>query len=97
MLALKDGKNVVVLAGTGYGKTIAMIFLILLTLGKIVVIVPLLKLLQTSQVRPFVNAHRLRCGTMCFQVDELCEYGLRAVAINKDIPNDDKLWEVDTI
>jgi hypothetical protein len=31
------------------------------------------------------------------QVDELREYGLRAVAINEDTPNDDSLWKVSTI
>jgi ATP-dependent DNA helicase RecQ len=64
LLALKDGKDVVVRAGTGYGKTIAMILPILLTPGKIAVIVSPLKLLQTSQVCPFADAHGLRRGTM---------------------------------
>jgi Rad3-related DNA helicase len=50
LLALKKGKDVVVQAGTGYGKTPAMILPILLTPGKIVIIISPLKLLQVLQV-----------------------------------------------
>ena len=51
LLALKKGKDVVIRAGTGYGKTLAMILPILLTPGKVPIIISPLKLLQVSQVR----------------------------------------------
>ena len=57
LLALKDGKDVVVCAGTGYGKTIAMILPILLTPRKIGIIISPLKLLQVSQVRHFCQCY----------------------------------------
>jgi superfamily II DNA/RNA helicase len=50
LLALKDGKDIVVRTGTGYGKTVAMILPILLAPGKFAIIISPLKLLQESQV-----------------------------------------------
>ena len=50
LLALKKGKDIVVRAGTGYGKTLAMILPMLLTPGKIGIVISPLKLLQASQV-----------------------------------------------
>jgi superfamily II DNA helicase RecQ len=50
LLALKDGKDIVVCVGTGYKKIIDMILPILLNPGKFSIIISPLKLLQEPQV-----------------------------------------------
>ena len=50
LLGLKDGKDVVIYAGKGYEKSLAMILPMLLTPGKIKIVISPLKLLQVSQV-----------------------------------------------
>jgi ATP-dependent DNA helicase RecQ len=50
ILVLKKGKDIIVCTGTGYEKTLAMILPMLLTPGKIGVVISPLKLLQVLQV-----------------------------------------------
>ena len=49
-LALRDGRDVVLRAGTGYGKTITMVLPIILSRGQVAITISPLKLLQETQV-----------------------------------------------
>lgn len=49
-LALRDGRDVVLHAGTGYGKTITMVLPIILSRGRVAITISPLKLLQETQV-----------------------------------------------
>jgi hypothetical protein len=62
LLALKAGKDGIVRAGTGYGKTLAMILPMLLTPEKIGIVISPLKLLQVSQV-----CYECLSGMLCIQ------------------------------
>ncbi|KAJ6587815.1 hypothetical protein B0H10DRAFT_1725196, partial [Mycena sp. CBHHK59/15] len=77
-VAVQQGKDLVVHSGTGTGKTLAMIILVLLLPKDAVVItISPLWLIQDNH-----------------QVSEFSKYGITSIAINCYTPHDAALWKV---
>jgi Rad3-related DNA helicase len=75
-IALCSGQDTLIDVGTGYGKTLCMVLPALLSLGKISLVISLLKKLQEMQVLEFRA------------------YGISALAVNEDTPDNAALWQV---
>lgn len=91
-LANAARKDSIVDSTTGSGKTIAMVLTALLDPASATFVISPLKRLQTNQVLCFIFLFIQILMTE--QVADFESYGLTAVNVNSDTPNDTRLWEV---
>ena len=96
MLGIKRGRDVVIRVRTGFRKTVAIV-LVLVACGGIGILISLLKLLQATQVCNKIPLIRFHCQILGVQVNKFKAYGVEAVVINEDTPNDSGLWKVCTL
>lgn len=94
MLATLDGRDSIITAGTGSGKTLCMIIPILLRPGTVTMTISPLKRLQATQVTRLKCNDFVRMQNILLQVLESVKYGINTLSINEDTPNDPSLWEV---
>jgi Lhr-like helicase len=93
-LAVMSGRDSVIIAGTGSGKTVCMMLPLLLDPGSISVVISPLKRLQMNQVR---SMYFLRIQLTLHQVIEFENIGIRAISVNEDTPKDRSFWKVSTL
>lgn len=93
--AIMARQDSLVTAGTGSGKTIAMLLAVLLDPLSITLVVSPLIRLQINQVSLFplyfCGYHTETSGS---QVADFAQYGVRAQCVNSDTSDDEDLWKV---
>ena len=78
-LTTLNGKDAIITAGTGSGKTLCLLIPILLHPGTISLTISSLKRLQMTQVCLCYNSHASHWHMLCLQVTESQKYGVKKI------------------
>jgi hypothetical protein len=88
------GRDSVIIAGTGHGKTLCIVIPLLLYPGATSITVSPLKRLQMMQVCIISDTPSCRYFIYSCQVKDFLSLGIPSLAINEDTPHSEAIWKV---